>query len=89
MRNGKAETAQAVCQTWTGTAGLEFSAEYLYQKLKNKKVPIKVAILDQEVVVGIGNIYASETLYKAGISPLRRADKITKKNAGRDRRKLP
>lgn len=61
----------------------EFSAEYLYQKLKNKKVPIKVAILDQEVVVGIGNIYASETLYKAGISPLRRADKVTKKECRR------
>lgn len=53
------------------------TTDYLYQKLRHKKVPIKVAILDQEIIVGIGNIYASESLYEAGLSPLRSANDIS------------
>ncbi len=53
------------------------SAEYLYAELQEKKVPIKVALLDQEVIVGIGNIYASESLFCAGISPLRSANSLS------------
>lgn len=55
----------------------DFSAAYFYNKLHHKKVPIKVALLDQEIVVGIGNIYASESLFGAGISPLRPADELS------------
>ena len=54
-----------------------FSGLYLFDKLKNKSTPIKVAILDQKLVVGIGNIYASEALFLAGISPLRPANELT------------
>lgn len=50
---------------------------YLLEKLHKKKIPIKVALLDQHIINGIGNIYASEILYAARISPLRRADQIT------------
>ena len=50
---------------------------YLFEKIKGKKVPIKTVLLDQKVVNGIGNIYASEILFESRISPLRRADKIT------------
>ncbi|MBE6450594.1 MAG: bifunctional DNA-formamidopyrimidine glycosylase/DNA-(apurinic or apyrimidinic site) lyase [Alphaproteobacteria bacterium] len=49
----------------------KLTADYLKQKLKNKKTPVKVALLDQSVINGIGNIYASEALYSAKISPLR------------------
>lgn len=55
-----------------------FNADYLFCKLQAKKIPIKVALLDQETVVGIGNIYASEILYKAGISPLRPANNVSR-----------
>lgn len=55
------------------------TAQYLYDKLQKKKVPIKVALLDQEIVVGIGNIYASETLYGSGILPTRPANEISLK----------
>lgn len=51
----------------------KFSARYLIQQLANKQLPIKSAIMDQRIVVGVGNIYASEALFKAGISPLRPA----------------
>lgn len=54
-----------------------FSGESLYAKLKTKKIAIKLAIMDQRVVVGVGNIYACEALYAAGIHPERPANKVT------------
>jgi len=56
--------------------GNEFSALVLAARLRNKKVSIKQALLDQRVVVGVGNIYASEALYLAGINPTKRAELI-------------
>lgn len=47
----------------------EFTAEYLTEKLKNKQTAIKVAIMDNHVVVGVGNIYATESLFNLGIHP--------------------
>lgn len=54
------------------------TADYLYDRLQKKKIPLKAALLDQEIVTGIGNIYASEALYHAAISPLRPADKVSR-----------
>ncbi len=53
-----------------------FDADFLFAHFAKKKVPIKVALLDQSIVNGIGNIYASEILYDARISPLRCAADI-------------
>lgn len=61
----------------------KLDADYLYNKLHRKKVPIKVALLDQSIVVGVGNIYASEALFEAGISPLRLACEVTKKECAK------
>ncbi|BAY27961.1 formamidopyrimidine-DNA glycosylase [Calothrix sp. NIES-2100] len=47
----------------------EFTVDYLAQKLKNRRRPIKTALLDQSVVAGLGNIYADEALFKSGILP--------------------
>ncbi len=55
----------------------KFSAEYLYSKIRKKASPIKIVIMDQSIVVGIGNIYASEALFGAKISPFRPANKVT------------
>ncbi len=52
--------------------------EYLYQKIHRKSLPIKTVLLDQSIIAGIGNIYANEILYLSGISPFRKASKITK-----------
>ena len=54
----------------------EFNASLLAQKCRGKKVSIKVALLDQRVVAGLGNIYASEALHHAALSPLRKASTI-------------
>jgi formamidopyrimidine-DNA glycosylase len=53
--------------------GNDFNGPALAAALKGKKTPIKSAILDQKVVVGVGNIYASESLFRAGLSPKRLA----------------
>lgn len=53
-----------------------FDAATLSAALKSKNTPIKSALLDQRVVAGLGNIYVCEALYRAGISPKRRASTI-------------
>jgi formamidopyrimidine-DNA glycosylase len=54
-----------------------FNAQYLYDKSRNRKISIKQFIMDSKVVVGVGNIYASESLFYAGINPDRQAGKIS------------
>jgi formamidopyrimidine-DNA glycosylase len=49
--------------------GAEFSTSYLAQGLSKSRQPIKVKLLDQSLVAGVGNIYASEALFRAKISP--------------------
>lgn len=53
-----------------------FTPESLSAALKGRKTSIKVALLDQRIVVGVGNIYASESLHLAGISPKRKAGTV-------------
>ena len=55
----------------------KFTPEKFYQKLKTSRQPIKVKLLDQSLVAGVGNIYASEALFRAGISPRRAANKVS------------
>lgn len=55
----------------------DFDADYLSQKLKNKNVGIKVAIMDNHVVVGVGNIYATESLFNLGIHPAEPAKNLS------------
>ncbi|GAC1467824.1 MAG: DNA-formamidopyrimidine glycosylase [Chamaesiphon sp.] len=47
----------------------EFNLEYLAEELQNRRRPIKSALLDQAIVAGLGNIYADEALFLAGIRP--------------------
>ncbi len=55
-----------------------FTPSYLAEKLATRKTPVKIAIMDQEVVVGVGNIYAAEALFAASIDPTRPAQTIGK-----------
>lgn len=57
--------------------GNDFNEPYLTTALQGRKTPIKSALLDQRLVAGLGNIYVCETLYRAGISPLRLAGGLT------------
>ena len=63
--------------------GMDFSGAVLAGALKGKKTPIKSALLDQAIVAGIGNIYACEALYHAGISPKRSAYLVQGERAAR------
>jgi len=54
-----------------------FSADYLHEKCKNKKLAIKPWLMDNKLVVGVGNIYASESLFDAGIHPDRAANSLS------------
>ena len=53
------------------------NAAYISAKLRQRKTPVKEALLNQNIINGIGNIYASEILYAAGISPLRPAASLS------------
>jgi formamidopyrimidine-DNA glycosylase len=53
-----------------------FTSEYLYQSLKNKKGKIKAVLMGQEIVTGLGNIYADESLFEAKIRPDRKASSL-------------
>ena len=57
--------------------GNGFDEDYLVGRLKGRNTPIKAALLDQRIVAGLGNIYVCEALYRAGISPRRRAGRIS------------
>jgi len=63
--------------------GNEFNAESLSARLAGRRTPIKAALLDQRTVAGLGNIYVSEALYSAGISPLRLARSVVGRRAER------
>ncbi|MEB5476492.1 bifunctional DNA-formamidopyrimidine glycosylase/DNA-(apurinic or apyrimidinic site) lyase [Acinetobacter pollinis] len=54
-----------------------FNAEYLADKLKTKKTAIKVSLMDNHIVVGVGNIYATESLFNLGIHPAQPANTLT------------
>jgi formamidopyrimidine-DNA glycosylase len=54
----------------------EFDARYLWQRSRGRRVSIKQFIMNAHIVVGVGNIYASEALFMAGINPRRAAGRI-------------
>ncbi|MGE4597279.1 MAG: bifunctional DNA-formamidopyrimidine glycosylase/DNA-(apurinic or apyrimidinic site) lyase [Methylophilaceae bacterium] len=58
-----------------------FNNVYLFKKLRKKTQAIKNSIMDGHLVVGVGNIYSSESLFQAGIRPDRPSYKVTKKEA--------
>lgn len=60
----------------------------LARRLAGRTAPIKALLLDQNVVAGLGNIYADEALHRAGIAPERPAGSLTKEELGRLRRAI-
>jgi len=62
---------------------LKFDAEYLYKASRKRKVAIKQFIMNSQAVVGVGNIYASEALFRARIAPRRAAGRVSKAEAAK------
>lgn len=55
----------------------DFNGPYLFRKSRNRRTPIKSFLMDNRIVVGVGNIYANEALFKTGIHPNRPAGRIS------------
>lgn len=85
------------CMLWTDNLGQhpllvslgpepladEFNAAYLFRRARGRKVPLKSFIMDSHVVVGVGNIYANEALFMAGIRPLSEAGSLSRARSER------
>ena len=56
----------------------EFTTEHLFRLTRGRRAPIKAFVLDQRRIAGVGNIYADEALFRAGIHPLRPAGRLTR-----------
>lgn len=56
----------------------DFNGDYLFAKSRKRLQAIKTFIMDSQVVVGVGNIYANEALFRAGIKPIRKAGNLTR-----------
>ncbi|KKB26978.1 Formamidopyrimidine-DNA glycosylase [Mycoplasmopsis meleagridis] len=61
-----------------GKVPKETNIDELYEKVKNKKIPIKTLLLDQTYILGIGNIYANEALFDVNINPTEKVSNLTK-----------
>lgn len=61
----------------------QFDGDWLYAATRRRAAPIKPLLMNSHVIVGIGNIYAAESLFLAEISPLRRAGRLTRAQCGR------
>jgi len=62
-----------------GVDALEVSGDMLFRATRGRSVAIKNLLLDQAVIAGVGNIYADEALFRGGVSPRRRARRVTRR----------
>ena len=58
--------------------GEAFDGDYLHALSRGRRAPLKAFLMDQRVVVGVGNIYVAEALFAAGVSPLRAAGRVSR-----------
>ncbi len=61
----------------------EFDADYLHRRSRRRRVAIKPLVMNAQIVVGVGNIYASEALFRAGVRPQRAAGRLTRAEVAR------
>jgi formamidopyrimidine-DNA glycosylase len=60
----------------------DFDGDYLHARSRGRSAPVKAFLMDQRIVVGVGNIYAAEALFAAGIAPLRSAGRVSRARYG-------
>jgi formamidopyrimidine-DNA glycosylase len=65
-----------------GIDALDVDGDALFRATRKRQVAIKSLLLQQSVVTGVGNIYADEALFRAGVRPTRRAGKVTRAECG-------
>lgn len=77
--NSPVENHELICNLGPEPLGDEFDGAYLKARAQGRKVAVKNFIMNGHIVVGVGNIYASEALFRAGIHPTRPASRISLK----------
>ncbi len=82
-RFGRLSVAQAGDFDATGIEPLEADLDRFLALFRGRRTPIKSAILNQKLLRGVGNIYADESLFRAGLRPRRRASTITRAQLGK------
>jgi len=82
-RFGRLSVAQAGDFDATGIEPLEVDLDHFLTLFRGRKTPIKSALLNQKLLRGVGNIYADESLFRAGLRPRRRASTITRDQLGK------
>ncbi len=82
-RFGRLSVAQAGDFDTSGVEPLEVQLERFLTLFRGRKTPIKSALLNQKLLRGVGNIYADESLFRAGLRPRRRASTITRDQLGK------
>lgn len=77
---GALEANRFIAGLGTEPTGNALSGPLLAELFKDKVAPLKAALLDQRLIAGLGNIYVCETLWRAGLSPRRRAGTIARQS---------
>ena len=60
----------------------DFDGDYLFERSRGRSASIKTFLMDQSIVVGVGNIYVAESLFRAGIAPSRQAGRVSRERYG-------
>ena len=77
IEKDKVYTEKPLCNLGLEPWDKKLTSDYLIDKIKNKRLPIKNILLDQSIITGIGNIYADEILFKSHINPLKKGNEIS------------
>ena len=77
------ETVEGVHKQGIEPIDDKLTKEYLYEKVHDKKLPLKELLLDQTIISGLGNIYADEVAFGARLNPLVEGNKLTKNDCQR------
>ncbi len=77
------DSDSVLCKLGPEPLSSSFTPETLYDSLKKRKAPIKALLLDQSFIAGIGNMYADEALFVAGIHPLKPSNSLSRTEAHR------
>ncbi len=75
------ETARIKATFGPEPHSLDFDPKAFAQKLRRRRTPVKAALLDQTLLAGLGNIYVDEVLFRVGVRPTRRADRLLAREA--------
>lgn len=73
---GRLEAHPLLCHLGPEPLDPAFDGDYLHRRARGRRASIKAFVMDSRVVVGVGNIYAAEALYRAGIHPARAAGRV-------------